>query len=86
MIPPHPLGCQRRRAFSSNPSCPLLHRERILEPGVGKIVDDHLRQRLEQLELVALFRDPEHDHGLQGRTSGRLQATSATEMPPLSGA
>src|SRR6267154_2147808 len=53
------------------PAGSLLNRERILEPGVGKIVGDHLRHRLEQLELIALFRNPEHDNGLQRRTSGK---------------
>src|SRR6266849_4222885 len=69
MISLHPLGCQRRSSSAAIPADSLLHRERILQPGEGKIVDDHLRHRLEQLELVALFCDPEHDHGLQGRTS-----------------
>src|SRR6266853_2130700 len=49
---------------------PLGDGKRILEPGIGKIVDDHLRHRLEQLELVALFSNPEHDHSLQRRTAG----------------
>src|SRR5882672_11432926 len=69
MIPLHPLGCQRPSGSAAIPAGSLLNRERVLEPGVGKIVDDDLRHRLEQLELVALFRDPEHDHGLQRRTS-----------------
>src|SRR2546425_2029170 len=58
-------------ASAAIPAGPLVRRERILQPGVGKIFDDPPRHRLEQLELVALFRDPEHDHSLQGRTSGK---------------
>src|SRR2546425_8295689 len=55
-------------ASAAIPAGSLLRRERILQPGVGKIFDNHPRHRLEQLELVALFRDPEHDHSLQGRS------------------
>src|SRR6185503_18468476 len=58
-------------ASAAIPADSLFHRERILQPGVGKVAGDHLRQRLEQLELVALFRDPEHDYRFQGRTSGK---------------
>src|SRR5712692_266270 len=50
---------------------PLWNGERILEPGVGKIVDDHVFDRLEQFELVALFRHPERHHGLQRRAAGK---------------
>src|SRR5256885_8402821 len=57
-------------ASAAIPAAPLRHRERILQPGVGKIVDDHLRYRLEQLELVALFRNPEHDHSLKRCAAG----------------
>src|SRR6266704_3579998 len=71
MIPLHPRGCQRQSSSAAIPAGSLLHRERILQPGVGKIFDDHFRHGLEQLELVALFRDPEYDHSLQGRTSGK---------------
>src|SRR5207302_6329483 len=59
-----------RGASAAIPADSLLHRERVLQPGERKIADDHLRHRLEQLELVALFRDPEHDHGLERRTAG----------------
>src|SRR5258708_5741975 len=43
---------------------------KLFKPVAEVIVDDHLRHRLEQLELGALFPDPEHDHGLQRRPSG----------------
>src|SRR5882757_840901 len=71
MIPLHPLACQRPSGSAAIPAGSLLNRERIPEPGVGNIVDDHLRHRFEQLELVALFRNPEHDHGLQRRAAGK---------------
>src|SRR6266699_3272785 len=51
------------------PAGSVLHRKRILQPGIGKIADDHLLDRLEQLELVAPFRDPERHHGLQRRAA-----------------
>src|SRR5437879_6284624 len=81
MIPLHPLGCQRHSGSAAIPADSLLHRERILQPGVRKIVEDHLRHGLEQLELVALLLDPEHDHGLERRTAGSRPAAPPTETP-----
>ena len=45
--------------------------ESILHPARRQIVFDHLRHRLEQLEMMAFvaFR-PERDHGFKGRAAG----------------
>src|SRR5262245_13535995 len=56
---------------------PFGYGEGILEPCRGKVVVGDLPQGLEHLELIALLRDPEQNHGLHGRAAGY----AAGELP-----
>src|SRR6266849_10030101 len=44
-------------------------RERCLQPGRGKIVEDDFANRFEKLEVVPRFADPEHHNGFERRTA-----------------